>query len=568
MADQSDAEAPSRLLLVEDDPRDAVVIGEMLRAQWPGGLVLGHVDRVSDACRELVDHGATCVLVDLTFPDAQGLEALAQVHTAAPDAPIVVLAEDVDEELAVRAIRLGAQDFLVKSEINPAMLRRSVSYAIERKRAEARLTHQALHDPLTGLPNRALFLDRLGVALDRSRRTAASVAVLFLDVDNFKLINDSLGHDAGDQLLVALGHRLRALLRPMDSVARFGGDEFMLLFEDLASEREVVLIAERISRASGLPLTIDDHEVSITVSIGIAIVADPSMAPETLIRDADAAMYRAKELGRSRFELGDEATHRRAMKRLQLENELRLAVERSELRVHYQPKVELHNGAGVVGFEALVRWQHPERGLIDPGEFLPLAEETGLVLPIGAYVLEHALAQLKLWRAANPAMTMSVNLSLRQLEDTGVVSMVARAMRASGIDPAALCLEITESAVTAPIGIAARTLQALKEVGVTLAIDDFGTGYSSLTGLKHLPVDTIKIHESFVAGLGSDPEEAPIVAAVVELAHALGLNAVAEGVETETQLAQLPELGCDGAQGFLFGRPVPEDEAHALVVPC
>jgi EAL domain-containing protein (putative c-di-GMP-specific phosphodiesterase class I) len=256
------------------------------------------------------------------------------------------------------------------------------------------------------------------------------------------------------------------------------------------------------------------------------------------------------------------------MKRLKLENALRMAVERSELRVHYQPKVQLGNGDGasVVGFEALVRWQHPERGLIDPGEFLPLAEETGLVLPIGAFVLEQALAQLKLWRTANPALTMSVNLSLRQLEDTGLVSMVSRAMRASGNDPAALCFEITESAVTPPIGIAARTLEALKELGVTLAIDDFGTGYSSLSSLKHLPVDTLKIHESFVSGLGREPHESPIIGAVVELAHALGLSAVAEGVETELQLSELKELGCDGAQGYLFGRPLPEDEAQALVV--
>jgi diguanylate cyclase (GGDEF)-like protein len=476
-----------------------------------------------------------------------------------------VLSERTDDDAAARAIQLGAQDYLVKDEVNAALLGRSVRYAIERKRSEVRLTHQALHDPLTGLPNRALFLDRLGVALDRSRRTGASVAVLFLDVDNFKLVNDSLGHNAGDQLLVALGHRLRAMLRPMDTVARFGGDEFVLLFEELASEREVVLIAERISTAASQPMMIDEQEIGVTVSIGIAMIGDPSVAPETLIRDADAAMYRAKELGRSRFELIDESTHRRAIRRLELEQALRMSVERAELRVYYQPKVELGNGLVVTGFEALVRWQHPERGLIDPGEFLPLAEETGLVLPIGAYVLEEALGQLKRWRAAAPAITMSVNLSIRQLEDTGLVPMISRAMRASGIDPAALCLEITEAAVTPDIGLVARTLKALHELGVTLAIDDFGTGSSSLAILKRLPVDALKIHESFVADLGTDPDERPLVGAVVELAHALGLTTVAEGVETDLQLAELQELGCDEAQGFLFGRPVPVEEAQALL---
>jgi diguanylate cyclase (GGDEF)-like protein len=558
---------PVRILLVEDDPRAALIIGEMLRTTWPRGLVLSHAERLGDATQELLDRGATCVLLDLSLAEADQLTSVEQVRTAAPDVPIVVLADRADEAAALLAIRAGAQDYVIKPELYPALLSRTLRYAIERKRSEVQLAHMALHDPLTGLPNRALFLDRLGVALDRSRRTSASVAVLFLDVDNFKEVNDRLGHAAGDRLLTGLADRMRAMLRPMDTVARFGGDEFTFLFEDLASEREVVLIADRISRATSVPIRLEDAETSITVSIGIAMVGDPAVLPESLIREADAAMYRAKELGRSRYELFDEASRQRAMERLELEAALRHAVDRSELRVHYQPKVSLSDGIGVIGFEALVRWEHPERGLIAPAEFIPLAEETGIVLAIGEYVLGEALRQIARWRLSKPDVTVSVNLSARQLEDTGLASMLAGAMRATDVDPDALCLEISERAVMLKPEVSTRALQGLKTVGVRIAIDDYGTGTSSLTSLKRLPVDTLKIHESFVSGLDGNPEDASLVSAVVELGHALGLNVVAEGVETDRQLQELRAMRCDGAQGFLFGKPVPEDEANALLDP-
>ncbi len=412
MADDPQGSAdPARILLVDHNPRSALLIGEMLRSVWPGGLVLSHTERLADATQELLERGATCVVLDLSLPDSDGLSAVDQVRIATPNVPIVVLSDRVDEELAVLAIRAGAQDYLIRDDLTASVLGRALRYAIERKRSEVQLAELALHDPLTGLPNRALFLDRLGVALDRSRRTNASVAVLFLDVDNFKQINDTLGHSAGDRLLIELADRLRGMLRPMDTVARFGGDEFTFLFEDLASEREVVLIAERISSTARVPITLDDTEATITVSIGIAVVADPAIPAETVIREADVAMYRAKELGRSRFELFDEASRHRAMQRIELEAALRHAVERSELRVHYQPEFSLAGEGGPIGFEALVRWEHPERGLIAPAEFIPLAEETGMVLPIGEFVLSAALHQLVRWRRSRPALTMSVNLS-------------------------------------------------------------------------------------------------------------------------------------------------------------
>ncbi len=563
MEDLSGPGGPARVLLIEDNAHDAMLIAEMLRITWPEGLVLAHASRLGDATRELLDHGASCVLLGLSVGSA--VDPLEHVHTAAPDVAIVVLSAEDDEREALLALRAGAQDHLSKRELHPALLRRSVAYAIERKRSEVQLAHQALHDPLTGLPNRALFLDRLGVALDRSRRTSASVAVLFLDVDNFKEVNDSLGHAAGDRVLVGLADRLGAMLRPMDTVARFGGDEFTFLFEDLASEREVVLIAERISRTAGDPIRLDDGEASVTVSIGIAMVADPNMPPETVIREADAAMYRAKELGRSRYELFDEASRTRAIERLELEAALRLAIERSELRVHYQPRVLLNGSITVAGFEALVRWQHPERGLLVPEEFLPLAEETGLVLAIGEFVLEEALRQLDRWRGTNPALTLSINLSSRQLEDTGLVPTLAGALRGRGTDPGALTLEITETALTDHPDLAARVLEGLKSVGVGLAIDNYGTGLGSLANLKSMPFDTLKIDGSLIGEVAGDPDQGAVVGAVVELAHALGLSVVAERVETDEQLDRIRALGCDSAQGFLFGRPLPDDEADSLL---
>ncbi len=564
-ADEDRRAGPTRVLLIEDDPRHAFVIAEMLRASWPTGLVLAHADSLTDATRELLEHGANSVLLDLSLPAIDALGAIGQVRTAAPDAPLVVLAEDADDRRALASLRAGAQDFIVKRDLSAASLHRAMRYAIERKRLEVRLAHMALHDPLTELPNRALFLDRLGVALDRSRRTNTRVGVLFLDVDNFKHINDSYGHEAGDTVLVNLAERLRAMLRPMDTVARFGGDEFTFLFEDLASDREIVLIAERIRRATSRPIRMAEDDASVTVSMGIATVDDPSVTPESVLREADAAMYRAKELGRSRYELYDESSRQRALERLELETALGHAIERDELLVLYQPKISLAGVPDVAGLEALVRWQHPDRGLITPSEFIPLAEETGIVHAIGEYVLERALAQVVRWRHHRPNMTVSVNLSFRQLEDAGLAAALTNAMHASEVPPGAVCVEIAEHAVTRNPDLVTRSLGALKSAGVEIAIDDYGTGATSLASLKRLPIDSLKIHESFVTGIGSDADETSIVGAVVELGHALGLRVTAEGVETNAQLAHLRSLGCDAAQGYLLGRPMPEHEIEALL---
>jgi diguanylate cyclase (GGDEF)-like protein len=562
---QGESAASARVLLIEDDPRAAMLIGEMLRAAWAQGLVIAHAQRFADATQELIDHGATCVLLDIPADDPDPLRTLEHLRSAAPDVPVIVLSDRADEDFGLAVVTAGAQDFLRASELNPVLLARAVRYAIERKRSEVDLAHQALHDPLTGLPNRALFIDRLTVALDRARRTGAPVAVLFLDVDTFKQINDSMGHAAGDLLLTVLADRFHAMLRPMDTVARFGGDEFTFLFEELESEREAVLIADRISHTASQPLMLGDGEMTVAVSIGIAIVKDPSVAPDSVIRDADMAMYRAKERGGARFELYDENSRHRATERLELEDALRQAVERSELRVHYQPQVTLDGETGLSGFEALVRWEHPQRGLIDAVEFVALAESTGLIVPIGQWVLGQALRQVARWRESRPGITVSVNLSARQLADPGLVASLATAIRDSGADPGVLYLEVTEDTMQKDPELAERMLEAFSQLGVKLAVDDFGTGHSSLQSLRHLPLEAIKIDPSFVAGLGANPDDAALLGALVELGHALGVTVVAEGVETDTQLAHLRDLGCDGAQGYLFSRPLPEDGVHALL---
>jgi diguanylate cyclase (GGDEF)-like protein len=557
---------PARMLLVSPDYDTARLIENLLRASGQRAHLVTYATWDAAAAQAVLDHPSCCVLLDAESEDTVAL--LEYVRMSAPEVPIVLLAPEDDEELTLHTIEAGAQDCLVKPALDAAGLRRALATATMRKRAEAQLSHQALHDELTALPNRALSLDRLGVALERARRSGAQLAVLFLDFDNFKQINDSRGHATGDKVLAIIGERLSGLLRPMDTVARFGGDEFTFLFEDLTAEREVVLIADRICEAARQPIYIDGVELSVTVSVGIAMVADPAASPETVLREADAAMYRAKEHGRSRYELFDEDSRQRAIERIELEGAIRQAIKRGELRVHYQPSLALHDDdshdASTV--EALVRWQHPTRGLIAAREFMPIAEDIGLVTPIGRFVLEHALDRLTYWRTRRPDMTLSLNISPRQLHDPGLPDALQAALDARDLDPAAVCLEIPEHAVAEDPETAIDALERLKATGVRIALDDFGSGASALSRLRELPLDALKLHESFIAPLGCQPEDASLVGALVDLGHALGLAVVAEGVEHESQIEQLRELGCDAAQGYAIGRPVSEDQLAAAAI--
>jgi diguanylate cyclase (GGDEF)-like protein/PAS domain S-box-containing protein len=440
----------------------------------------------------------------------------------------------------------------------------------ERKDLVEQLSYQAFHDPLTGLPNRALFMDRLEHALTRANRRGSKVAVLFMDLDNFKVINDSLGHKVGDQLLVATAERLKACVRPEDTAARLGGDEFTILVEDVTDVGEVVQIAERIAEILQPPFALQDQEVFATISTGITLNSTAHEQPEDLLRHADLAMYRAKHRGRARYEVFEPSMDAKAVERLILETGLRRALVREQFRVYYQPIVALANDK-IAGVEALVRWEHPQRGLLLPEAFLSVAEETSLIVRIGQWVLREAGKQSRIWQEHYPSippLTISVNLSTREFFHP---KLVAEVLGESEIDPASLQLEITEGAMRSNgTSSADRTLRNLKRMGVQLAIDDFGLGYSSLSYLKRFPVDFLKIDRSFIAGLGGEPngvssKDTEIVKAMIELTHALGLKVIAEGVESAEQLRRLRNMKCDFAQGNYFSEPLPS-EALAVIL--
>lgn len=435
-----------------------------------------------------------------------------------------------------------------------------------RKQTQA-LEYQAFHDPLTGLANRALFLERVQHALHRAAREQGTLAVLFLDVDQFKYINDSLGHDAGDQLLQSVAQRLIACVRPADTVARLGGDEFTVLLEQIEPADQAMVVTDRIMHALQAPFAVAGQAVFVSASIGITLNDAQHAAPNDLLRQADAAMYKAKEHGRACYQVFDVRNDAPALMRLQLENELRQALERQEFVVYYQPLVDLASGT-IAGFEALARWAHPRHGLVSPLQFIPLAEDTGLILPLGQLVLRTACQQAQAWVQHLPAGTplrISVNLSARQFQHAGLVDDVAQALRDTGLEPQHLQLEITESVVMHGASSALTTLQKLKRLGVHLAIDDFGTGYSSLSYLKHFPVDTLKIDRTFVESLAQDNANAAIAQAIITLAQTLALHTVAEGVETPAQHQTLQALGCEYGQGFLWARPLPHAAATMLL---
>jgi diguanylate cyclase (GGDEF)-like protein len=551
------------VLLVEDNPGDARLLGKIFNEEGSHSTKLTRVDCMSAAETHLAEHAVDIILLDLGLPDAQGLEAIQRAHAAAPGVPLVVLTGLDDELLAVQALQQGAQDYLIKGQIETRGLLRALRYAIERKTMESaalamarQMAHSAEHDFLTGLPNRMLLNDRVGQAIALATRHTKKVAVLFLDLDGFKHINDSLGHPIGDKLLQSVAKRLVDCIRGSDSVSRQGGDEFVLLLLELERAEDAAVTARRMLEAVAQPHTIDQHDLHVTASIGLSIYPDDGLDAETLIKNADTAMYQAKENGRRSFQFFKPAMNVRAVERQFIEEGLRRALERQEFALHYQPTVNLMTGA-ITGAEALIRWTHPTRGSIAPAQFIPVAEDCGLILPIGAWVLREACAQAQAWMDAGlPITSMAVNVSAMEFRDKNFLDGLFAILSETGLDPRSLELELTESVLMKHAEFTASVLQILRKRGVQVAVDDFGTGYSSLSYLQKFPVDALKIDQSFVRQISTAGDDTTIVKAVIGMARSLKLRVIAEGVETLDEVAFLRAYRCEEAQGYYFSRPV------------
>jgi diguanylate cyclase (GGDEF)-like protein len=561
-----------RVLLLEDNPGDARLLREMLNEEGSLNTQLKHLECMSDAENYLAENSVDMILLDLGLPDAQGLQAVQRAHAAAPHVPLVVLTGLDDESVAAQALQEGAQDYLIKGQIDTRGLSRALRYALERKTMESaalamtqQMAHSAEHDFLTGLPNRMLLNDRVDQAIGLAARHMNKVAVLFLDLDGFKHINDSLGHPIGDKLLQSIAKRLADCIRGSDSVSRQGGDEFVVLLSELKQPDDAAITARRMLQAVAQPHSIDQHDLHVTASIGVSIYPDDGLNAETLIKNADTAMYQAKDNGRRSFQFFRPAMNVRAVERQFIEEGLRRALERRELALHYQPKVNLMTGA-ISGVEALLRWDHPARGLIAPSQFIPVAEDCGLILPIGTWVLRQACTQAKAWIDSGLRVTsMAVNVSAIQFRDKNFLDGLFAILAETGLDPRYLELELTEGVLIKHAEFTAAILQTLRKKGVRMTIDDFGTGYSSLSYLQRFPVDALKIDQSFVRQISNASDDTTIVKAVIGMARGLKLRVIAEGVETLEEVAFLRAYRCEEAQGYYFSRPLPAPQFAMLL---
>jgi diguanylate cyclase (GGDEF)-like protein/PAS domain S-box-containing protein len=683
------------VLLIEDNPGDVRLLREMFGDQRGNSTTLTHVRYLAEAEKHLAERAVDIILLDLGLPDAQGLEAVRRAHAAAPRVPLVVLTGLDDESMAVQALQEGAQDYLVKGQIETRGLLRALRYAIERKVMEealfvekeraqitlnciadavictdvsgnitflnavaakisgwsmqeaagrpmaevfrmldtakcdgipvpemrtgpcptaavpancifsrrdgsqipiehsvapihdregrstgavvvfrdvsaaramsVQIAHLAEHDFLTGLPNRMLLNDRVNQAIALARRHLKQVAVLFLDLDGFKHINDSLGHPIGDKLLKSIAGRLVDCARASDTVSRQGGDEFVVLLSEVEKPEDAGIAARRMLRAVAEPHSIDQHDLHVTTSIGVSVYPDDGLDAETLIKNADTAMYQAKENGRQNYQYFKPAMNARAVERQSIEESLRRALERDQFTLHYQPKIDFRTGA-IAGAEALIRWTHPTRGSVSPAQFIPIAEACGLIVPIGNWVLRQACEQSRAWLEAGlPEATMAVNVSAMEFRNDTFLEGLFAILGETGLDPRTLELEVTESVLMKHAESAASILHTLRERGVQVALDDFGTGYSSLSYLRKFPIDALKIDQSFVGEITSARDDASIVTAVISMARSLKLRVVAEGVETVEQMAFLRAHECDEAQGYYFSRPVPPQQFADLL---
>ena len=553
------------ILVVEDDPETVDGLRQLMAESLPDTSCL-HAQGLSHAIEMLAECDFQLAVVDLELADSGGLEMVSSLRRTVPELPLIVLGVLDDVVVENQVLKAGAQDYLVKGRLDEYNLRRSVRYALERKHIEDRLTFVSQNDGVTGLPNRTSLLHELGSAVGRARSQGTKIALLLLDLDRFKIVNDSLGHNVGDRLLEVVAERLRENLRDVDVAARLGGDEFAILLEGVPSDDEAVDTAKRLLEALTPPARLGDYEIVSTGSIGVALYPDHAESATELLQRADRAMYRAKQNGRDRYAVYSDENEESAsgvLERLTFESGIRHALERDEYVVFFQPQMTLDR-KHLVAVEALVRWNHPKVGLVPPGQFMPFLESSGLIKGVGDWVLQTACHQVKLWQdEVLPELRISVNLSARQFEGTDLVSTVERALSQSGLSATDLELEITESLLMRDTERTRATLQELKALGVRIAIDDFGTGYSSLAYLTTFPLDCLKIDRSFVHDITTNDDDRTVAEAIIGLGHNLRLDVVAEGVETEEQLAAVG--GCDGFQGFLISRPQPAEAARDLL---
>jgi diguanylate cyclase (GGDEF)-like protein len=582
-------EKPLHVLLVEDNGVDALLLREMFSKEAPGSLELTYLTCVSDALLHLAKGGVDIVLLDTGLPDTHGLDSVRRVHELAPNVPVIVLAGLNDETLASEALKEGAQDYLIKGQLESRALPRALRHAVERHRLQTdadqvkklqlelkddfliaaratslEMSHSASHDALTDLPNRVLFNDRLTQAISLAERQKKQLAVMYIDLDHFKKINDSLGHDIGDKLLQSVADRLKASVRRSDTISRLGGDEFLVLLSQVEHEEDAIFSARKILRALTVPYVINSNSLDVSVSIGVSAYPSDGQDAEGLINKADNALYEAKRNGRNAFQFFRREMHARLAERQSLEADLRCALGRNEFVLHYQPKLNLKTGL-ITGVEALIRWLHPQRGLVYPGQFVPVAEECGLIQSIGQWVLLEACKQARAWIDEGLGVVpVSVNVSATEFGAKDFLSGVRAVLIATGVEPKNLELELTESVLMHDAEAAVVTLVKLKAMGVQVAIDDFGTGYSSFSYLRRFQSDALKLDHSFVQEIAADPRDAAIVSAMINLGRSLEQRIVAEGVETSAQLEFLQRHGCGEGQGYYFSRPVVADRLADL----
>jgi diguanylate cyclase (GGDEF)-like protein len=553
----------ARVLLISDERHCIDQVRAHLANAKSVAFQVVHVARIGLVEDSTDSKEPDVVLLDVDPRESRGIDLFNQTRAALPSIPIVAISAIDREDFAYELIHAGADGYLCKTELSPRTLVTALSHALETQSnldllnsSRQRELHLATHDVLTGLPNRALAMDRLKVAVAGARRSKTKLAVLFLDLDGFRSVNDALGQAVGDGLLRGISRRLDSCLREGDTAARLGGDEFCVILTQLRTESDAGRVATKILEALSKPIPFSRRPTSTTVSIGIATFPKDAVDANELLTIADTALHHAKGLGRNRFEYYQKSMKSAALRRLSVEAALQAAIDANDFRLHYQPQFDIRHGR-IIGAEALIRWQHPDLGLVSPNRFLPIAEETGLIMPIGDWVLHEACRQNAEWqREGQYNLRISVNVASQQFQHPLFANSVRSALREFNLDPSLLELEITESSLLADVEVTTNTLQDLRNMGVRLAIDDFGTGYSSLAYLKRLPIHLLKIDQSFIRGLATDPDDATITQTIIKMAHGLRLSTIAEGVETFQQLLLLGSYGCHRMQGYLFGAPV------------